>query len=309
MKILGIHDGHNASVCLYDKGKILAALQEERIKRIKNWFGIPTEAIEWVLKYANVKKDNIDIVAVHSEYMPSPKTKDEMLHEYENVSTLKYKVKKYLRHTFLKNIVVKKRKIERMKEINNLGFDKSKIRFVNHHQCHAAAAYYGYGNFDEPILILTNDGAGDNICASVNIGEKGKIRTIETIVDSESIGNLYAVITFMMGMVPLEHEYKIMGMAPYADAKGVEKVFTMLMDRFEFDKNNPLKWHRKGDVPEIFFAYPYLKRLFELERFDGVMGGIQKFTEVMLTQWVKNCIMKTDLHKVVLSGGDRKSVV
>ncbi|WKZ19239.1 MAG: carbamoyltransferase C-terminal domain-containing protein [Candidatus Jettenia sp. CY-1] len=303
MKILGIHDGHNASVCLYEKGKILAALQEERIKRIKNWFGIPTEAIEWVLKYANVKKDNIDIVAVHSEYMPSPKTKDEMLHEYKNVGTLKYKVKKYLRHTFLKNIVVKKRKIERMKEINNLGFDKSKIRFVNHHQCHAAAAYYGYGNFDEPILILTNDGAGDDICASVNIGEKGKIRTIETIVDSESIGNLYAVITFMMGMVPLEHEYKIMGIAPYADAKGVEKVFTMLMDRFEFDKNNPLKWHRKGDVPEIFFAYPYLKKLFELERFDGVMGGIQKFTEVMLTQWVKNCIMKTDLHKVVLSGG------
>ncbi len=303
MKILGIHDGHNASVCLYEDGRILSALQEERIRRIKNWSGVPTKSIEWALEYAHVKKEDIDVVAVHSEYMPAPKTKDELMGEYRNIDTVKYRIKKYVRHTFLKGIAAKKRKTERIKEISTIGFNKSKIRFINHHQCHASAAYYGYGNFDEPVLILTNDGAGDDICASVNIGEHGKIKTIETVADSESIGNLYAVVTFLMGMVPLEHEYKIMGMAPYSDEKGVEKVFTMLIDRFEFDKNNPLQWHRRGDIPETYFAYPYLKKLFDLQRFDGVMGGVQKFTEVMITQWVKNCIMKTGLHTVVLSGG------
>lgn len=303
MKILGIHDGHNASACLYEDGKILGALQEERIRRIKNWSGIPTKAIGWVLEYTNIKKEDIDVIAIHSEHMPAPKTKDELLNEYKSVDTLKYRVKKYVRHTFLKKFLTEKRKAERFKEISNIGFDKSKIRFINHHQCHAAAAYYGYGNFNEPVLVLTNDGAGDCICASVNIGEKEKIRRIETVADSESIGNLYAVITFMMGMVPLEHEYKIMGMAPYADLKGVEKVFSMLMDRFEFDKTNPLRWRRKGNMPETYFAFPYLKKLFGLQRFDAVMGGIQKFTEAMLAQWVKNCIKHTGSHKIVLSGG------
>lgn len=303
MKILGIHDGHNASVCLYENGRILTAIQEERIRRIKNWSGVPTESIDWALKYANVKKDDIDIVAVHSEYMPNPKIRDELISEYKNIGALKYRIKKYVRRTFLKNVIAKKRKIERAREISNLGFNKSKIRFVNHHQCHAAAAYYGYGNFDESILVLTNDGAGDDICSSVNIGEKGKIRRLDTVPDSESLGNLYAVVTFMMGMVPLEHEYKIMGMAPYADTKGVDKIFGMLMDRFEFDKTNPMKWRRKLDMPETYFAFPYLKKFFELQRFDAVMGGIQKFTEAMLTQWVKNCIKQTGLHKVVLGGG------
>ncbi len=82
---------------------------------------------------------------------------------------------------------------------------------------HAAAAYYGLGNYDQDILVLTNDGEGDGLCATVNRGRSGKIERLGSVPRSESIGNLYSVITFMLGMVPLEHEYKLMGMAPYAE--------------------------------------------------------------------------------------------
>jgi carbamoyltransferase len=154
MKILGVHDGHNATAYLYDNDKIVAALQEERIKRGENWSGTPSEAIRWNLDYAGVTTNSVDAVALHSAHMPRSKTKVELLLEYRLTDSFAYRMKRGLRKTRLRKIATRHRQQERLREMTKLGFAIDSIKFVNHQQCHEAAAYYGLGQFDKPFWSL-----------------------------------------------------------------------------------------------------------------------------------------------------------
>jgi carbamoyltransferase len=235
--------------------------------------------------------------------MPYPKDRQAIMAEYRKSGSLQMSVKKFLRHTYLKTAYQDKRRRGRVAALRRLGFADERVVFVDHHMAHAAAAYYGLGNFDEDILVLTNDGAGDGLCATINIGRDGRIERIAEVPEAESVGNIYAMVTFILGMVPLEHEYKLMGMAPYAHVEQAKPVYESLRSLMEFDKANPMLWHRVGDCPETYFSYDFLSRRLELKRFDAVCAGLQHFTEDMLTTWVKNCIDKTGLRKLALSGG------
>ena len=303
MRVLGIHDGHSAAACIYEDGRLTAGIQEERLTRVKNWSGVPEKSIATVLELAGLAMKDIDYVAVNGHHMPYPKDRGEILEEYRSTGSVQMSVKKFLRHTYLKTLYNDKRKRERLGALHAAGIPKEKVEFVDHHMAHAAAAYYGLANFDDDILILTNDGAGDGMCATVNIGRRGKIERIAAVPESESIGNIYAMVTFIMGMVPLEHEYKLMGMAPYANEEHARPIYKKLRGLMEFDKKNPMLWHRVGDCPETYFSYNYLSKLLELKRFDLVCAGLQLFAEDMLATWAKNCVEKTGIRRVALSGG------
>ncbi|HET9533652.1 MAG TPA: carbamoyltransferase C-terminal domain-containing protein, partial [Blastocatellia bacterium] len=118
-----------------------------------------------------------------------------------------------------------------------------------------------------------------------------------------SLGFIYGMATCLLGMVPLEHEYKLMGLAPYAEAKGSERVFRDLRQLFDFEGPDGLTWSRRNGCPETYNSYLYLRELFELKRFDSVCGGLQRFIEEFVTEWVRNCIRATGIGKVALSGG------
>jgi carbamoyltransferase len=120
---------------------------------------------------------------------------------------------------------------------------------------------------------------------------------------AQSLGNIYAMITFLMGMVPLEHEYKLMGLAPYADPKGAERVSEMLSALIRFDPRAPLGWEKVESCPETYCSYRFFRDLLERQRFDWVAGGLQRFTENIVVRWVRNCIRETGVRKVALSGG------
>src|SRR2546430_15521811 len=111
------------------------------------------------------------------------------------------------------------------------------------------------------------------------------------------------MVTYLMGMVPLEHEYKLMGLAPYADPKGVEQVYGELKRLIRFDARNPLGWERAGGCPETYCSYRFFRQLLDRKRFDAIAGGVQKFTEAVLLEWVRNCIRETGLHRLALGGG------
>lgn len=303
MLILGVHDGHNAAACLYEDGELRAAIQEERLRGVKNWSGMPALAIDMVMRLADRGFDDLDYIALNGHHMPVAKDRSEILEEYRSTGSLKMTAKKFLRHTFLRTMYQDKRKRERLDALEQFGAPQDKIVFVDHHLCHASAAYYGLADFDEDVLVLTQDGAGDGLCATVNIGRGGKIERIAEVPESESIGNVYAMVTFIMGMVPLEHEYKLMGMAPYANKEAAKPVYDMFMEMFEFDPGNPLVWRRREGVPETYFSYEYLKKKLELKRFDLVCAGLQSFTEDMMEQWVRNCIERTGIRKLAMSGG------
>lgn len=311
MKVLGINDGHNAAACLYEDGQIVAAVQEERLRRVKNWAGMPTQAIAFVLQTAGITPAQVDWVAMNGYHAAFPVSREQLMEEYQHINDFDITIRRKLRRmsrAVAKSLGVlskisERRQDERVKELAVLGIPRERIVFVEHHTAHAAAAYYGWGNFSDDILVLTADGAGDGICGSVSIGRKGRLECLHQITKEHSLGNIYAMATFLMGMVPLEHEYKLMGLAPYADPKGVERVFQKLKRLIRFNPKQPLGWEKTEQCPETYCSYRFFRSLFELDRFDWIAGGLQRFTEMILTQWVSNCVRETGIGRVALGGG------
>lgn len=304
--VLGIHDGHNAAAALLVDGRIVGALQEERLVRIKNQGGVPQRAIRNLMENggANRSWSDIDMVALNGNYMTHDHwDRDSLTKIYEQSGNWVQHVKEVFKGTAVDFLYRKRKAAERANRFVSLGFTRGQLRPVDHHTCHAAAAYFGSG-WEGRVLVLTCDGTGDRLSATVSIGEGGKIQTIATVPDSDSIGHVYAMVTFYMGMMPLEHEYKIMGLAPYVGdhlkTKGSARLFSNL---FEFDPKNPLVWRRRKGVPPMYAAYRMLCSLLHRQRFDVIASGLQQFTEDILTQWVRNCIRETGIRRVACSGG------
>lgn len=302
MRILGIHDGHNASVCLLEDGEVKWLIQEERMRREKNFDGFPEMALNKVMELGQLTAKDIDFVAMNGVYMPRPMNRTQLLAAFKNYGGLASTIRSHLKSiSFIDAIKRSKNRAKRLDRLSAYGIEESKVRFVDHHTCHASSAYYGNANFDEPILVLTNDGAGDRICASVSVGERGVLTRLAAVDENHSIGLLYAMFTFLSGMVPLEHEYKLMGMAPYADSKGVRKVADEFHKMFELGDDG-LTWRfTKGF--SIYSSREFFKEFIYLKRFDHLMGGIQLFVEEFLAAWVKNAIKKTGIRKLALAGG------
>ena len=123
--------------------------------------------------------------------------------------------------------------------------------------------------------MLTCDGAGDGICASVNIGLNGAPQRLAAVEHSASIGRLYSTITYLLGMVPLEHEYKLMGLAPYAEGQGAARAIARgFSELFEFDRANPMVWRRAG-CPPLQDAREFIEALIRLKRFDHIAAGLR----------------------------------
>lgn len=305
--ICGIHDGHNSTVALLDgQGKLTDVIQEERITRVKNAGDFPVNALHDVLSVNAVPPQNC-IVAFNGHYMNySVWDRQSTLDDYEKAKGLQAVVRNAAKRNKTIFSLYKSGKRKKRDAVLQEAFNDSspEVHHIEHHTAHAAAAYYGWG-VQEPVLVLTCDGFGDGYCATVNIGEGGVLRRIAAVPQDESVGRLYAFITYLMGMVPLEHEYKIMGLAPYnglsPESGRICKKFSAL---FAFDaKTNGITWRRASGVPSIYAPRYFIDHVIYRERFDWIAGGLQMFMEEFLKTWVTNCIRETGIRKVALSGG------
>ena len=103
---------------------------------------------------------------------------------------------------------------------------------------HGLAAYYGAPfHLDEPTLIMTCDGAGDGLSATVSIGQGTNIERIAATPRKASLGKVYSRVTYLLGLQPWEHEYKVMGMAPYAEKKYAEEVRDILREHLTLSED------------------------------------------------------------------------
>jgi carbamoyltransferase len=304
LKILGVHDGHNAAAVLLEDGFVRAGLQEERLTRVKNQSGFPRNAVQWVLESTGTDPGELDFVAMHSKHSPYPKSREELLKEFATSQTLRSGIKQILKKTSANALHRRRRRASRLREIETSGLPLDRVLFVDHHTCHAAAAYYGSPWNQDRVLVLTNDGMGDDLCATVRVGDRGHLGApIATVDESHSLGIIYAIITFVLGMVPNEHEYKLMGMAPYSSTSGAETSYEAFRGLLCFNGHSGLSWRRAPGVPHTYYGYRFFRDLIERQRFDWISAGLQRFTEEHLTQWVRNAVRETGIHRVALGGG------
>ena len=124
-------------------------------------------------------------------------------------------------------IIFEQRTNERINEIKNLiNIKKEKIIFYDHHFCHMSSSYYlSSFNKKNKILGITLDGSGDNSSGKIYICQNGKFKKISETSRDASLGKIYSRVTKLLGMKPWEHEYKVMGLAPYANEKYYQKIY------------------------------------------------------------------------------------
>jgi carbamoyltransferase len=317
MRILGINEGLNSSVAVLEDGEIKFALQEERLNRIKEYAGFPELALAFMLDYLKLTPSDFDAVCLanltspirsRSYYLDSydinAKTIFEHLRDGDSTSALKRAWRAM--PAFVKGAVARKRHEGNNDVVADIlvskGFAKDKIKRTHHHLNHAACAYYGMRtNASDKHLVLTLDGGGDEACSQVYLAENGKMTLIAETPVGHSVGQIYARMTHMMGMRPHEHEYKLMGMAPYSDEKYSRPVVNFLETLLDLDPANPMKFKSKcGDTT---YVEPILEKGLRRVRFDSLCGGMQEFAENLMVKWVKACIQQTGVHKVVAAGG------
>ncbi len=319
MNVIGIHDGHNASVAAIQNGRVIAACQEERLSRVKNQGGTPVKALEDTLRIGGINSfDQVDKVVVAGKISQPPYiTRADVLQDYANMRRFGKSWLGGLRSISADNKLFRnlrmlsqsKRQINQAQSLRSASLAKAgvpleKITFVDHHTAHASSAYYGLADYDNQILVLTNDGAGDGICATVSVGHRGRLQRISSITEDNSLATIYAMVTYMMGMTPLEHEYKIMGLAPYYKGNvDSNPVYQGLLEVFEWHSDDPMQWCRRTGIPRVGYLWKYLDELLTIERFDTIAAGVQAFVEHFLVEWVKRCIRETGLSRLAVSGG------
>ena len=304
MKILGIHDGHNSSACLLIDGKVEYCIQEERLTGRKNFIGFPEKSIQLILRSFDLHPEEIDKVALSSYYMMMPRDDNQLLERFRDSRNYFSLFKRMITHNRLFGKYADRATLKpRLKRFNGLGFSTEQIEVVEHHTGHASAAYFGSSeSFRKPYLVLTLDGAGDGLCSTVSVAEGGSLNRIASTPSGDSLGHIYSRLTFMMGFMPWEHEYKLMGMAPYVPKDRAEQASQIFKRYLALDPENKMVFKRHIPTPTSHILRR-LKQDLDRLRFDEICAGLQLFTEDLMAEWVTECIRETGIPDILCAGG------
>ncbi|PIW63334.1 MAG: hypothetical protein COW13_02000, partial [Candidatus Omnitrophica bacterium CG12_big_fil_rev_8_21_14_0_65_50_5] len=210
---------HDSAACLIKDGEIIAAAQEERFTRKKYDASFPKNAVQYCFRQAGITVKEIDYVGFYEK----PFLKFERL----LLTYLNYAPSGFL--SFLKSMPAwLKGKIFLKDEIaSQLGYD-GEILFVEHHESHAAAAFFP--SPFESAAVLTMDGVGEWATASFGVGEGNALRLDYELHFPHSLGLLYSAFTYYCGFRVNSGEYKLMGLAPYGEPTYAELIRRELVD-------------------------------------------------------------------------------
>jgi len=332
MKIIGIHDGHDASVALMVDGKIIFAAQEERFSRLKGDYGFPKRAVKEMFKFSGLKPSEIDLVTVGSFNLNPVLLKlkrnaqfsvSDWIDEQEKFwkpkiffnkkvnywKIFKKKFKKFDEYYNYKNFLkgymnsneLKRFRFERLNSISKyLKIKKNKIKFVLHEDCHKYYSFYFFPERKDGIAI-TSEGIGDYSNGSVSTVKKNKFY-LKAHNRENHLGHIYQYITLLLGMKPNQHEYKVMGLAPYTSNYEIEKCYK-IFDKILKVKGLNVVFDKK---PKDLF-YHFKEKLINC-RFDGIAGALQKFLEKKLETWFVACSKKFRYRNFYFSGGVAQNI-
>ncbi len=216
LTVLGLSGAlsHDPSAALYIDGKLIAAVEEERLVRDKHAKNrMPYESAKFCLEQAGITPADVDVVAI--PFAPISILEKARWHYAKRYW--------YAPDRALDAIFMGNRRYNRYYKkiqwcLEQLGFDLKKIKIepVEHHLAHAASAYLCSG-IQEKTAIMGIDGKGEYATTFFGYGENGKIHKIKEFYDPDSLGGLYGAMTEFLGFEMLDGEFKVMGMAPYGD--------------------------------------------------------------------------------------------
>jgi carbamoyltransferase len=265
-KILGISAYyHDSAAALMVDDCLVAAAQEERFTRKKHDADFPAHAVDYCLRQGEIQPEDLDYVVFYDK----PLLKFERLLE-----TYLAFAPMGLRSFLMAMPLWLKTKLHLPREIRKAlqGRFQKKIIFTNHHESHAASAFFP-SPFEEA-AILTIDGVGEWDTASIGFGSGNKIKMLKRLEFPHSIGLLYSAFTYFCGFRVNSGEYKLMGLAPYGEPKYVDVILEKLVD---------LKPDGSLAMDMRYFNYCQGLTMTSPE-FDELFGGPPRHAESMITQ-------------------------
>ncbi len=304
MDILGISAFyHDSAAALIRDGNIIAAAQEERFTRKKHDFDFPKHAVDYCLEQARTTADKLDYVVFYEK----PLVKFErLLESYIGYAPLGFR-------QFMLGIPVwLKQKLHLPREMDKALDKKYKGRYVftEHHESHAASAFFP-SPFEEA-AILTMDGVGEWATATYGIGKGNRIELKKMINFPHSLGLLYSAFTYFTGFKVNSGEYKLMGLAPYGEPKYYDIIMDQLIDvkedgSFRLNMDYFPYCHKTvmvGKKFEQLFGGPRRTPESPLtEREMDMAASVQAVTEEVMMRTSKHIYEQTKMRNLVLAGG------
>ena len=300
---------HDSAATILVDGKIIAAAQEERFTRKKHDPSYPFNAIEFVLKFANLNLSEVDQIV----FFEKPFLKFERLLEtYVAFAPRGFKSFCMAMPLWLKDKLFQKKLIFDKLKTHDANFnDENKIFFSDHHLSHAASAFFP-SPFEESI-ILTADGVGEWATTTVAVGKKNSLEIKKEIHFPHSLGLLYSAFTYYTGFKVNSGEYKLMGLAPYGKPIYEDTIVNNLIDiksdgSFHLDQKyfnyatgltmTSEKFHN------LFGQKPRDSKKEQLTQFHmDIAASIQKVTEDIMIKLAKSLKQEFNISNLCLAGG------
>ncbi len=330
---LALSVSHNSSAALMKDGKIIVAVCEERSRRKKNYVGYPKNAVDYCLKKAGITPDKLTRIAYTTIHNPGllvkAKTNTEFsLQDYRDYYGDRFYKRrlrgedctdylKWLRDSpqfnrdqehfdfsFLTDDVLadEQREITLFREesarllASELGISTARVEFLDHHTCHAYYSYFGSPFRGEDCIVLTLDGWGDGRNQTVwRVSDERFTLLAES--SQNDLGRIYKMATLILGMRPDEHEFKVMGLAPYAKESYAKRAMEVLAD---LSAGNGMRIVSKNR-PKNHFSH--LEEAWKVHRFDNIAAAVQLYTEKIACELVRNIAIETGIRRFVIGGG------
>jgi carbamoyltransferase len=298
---------HDSAACLLGDGRILAAAQQERFSRLKHDAALPVRAAEWCLAEAGIEASQLEAVVWYEKPLRKLERMlvTQVLHFPKSWKAFTTGSLNFLTNKLWVGSTLCK----------ELGIDEDRLLFSDHHQSHAASAFYASG-WDEA-AVLTVDGVGEWASTSLYRGGPDGLTLLDEVHFPHSLGMVYSAFTAFLGFRVNNGEYKVMGMAPYGTPRFVDRVRKVLRLREDgsFDIDPKLVSYHWSATDSYTRAF---EELFGKPRFPGsvldfstdegrfyadIAASVQRVLEDALLGVVRALHQRTGLSRLCMAGG------
>ena len=304
MRILGISAYyHDSAAALVEDGEIIAAAQEERFTRKKHDHRFPANAVDYCLKEAGISGRELDYAVFY----------DKPLQKFERLIETYLDYAPFGIRSFLQAMPLwlKEKLWTREMIADELGEDfNGKVLFSEHHETHAASAFYP--SPFESAAILTIDGVGEWATSSYGYGKGNEVHLLAETRFPHSLGLLYSAFTYYTGFKVNSGEYKVMGLAPYGEPKYVAKILDELIDlRDDGSLRLNMKYFNfcqgltmtNGAFDRLFGAPPRKPESEITQREMDFARSVQDVTEEAMLRMARHVQSETGERNLCLAGG------